>query len=57
MWYPSKAQWFVIWVATLLCVICWLATEPTPESFVMPAVLVAVLFVWHVSADFRQTKD
>jgi hypothetical protein len=57
MWYPSKLQWFVIWAATLLCVIFWLATDPPPESFVMPGVLVAALFVWHVSADFRQTKD
>ena len=57
MWYPSKLQWFVIWAATLVCVICWLATDPPPESFVMPGLLVAALFVRHVSADFRQTKD
>ena len=57
MWYPNKLQWFVIWAATLLCVIFWLVTDPPPEAFVMPGLLVAALFVWHVSADFRQTKD
>ncbi len=57
MWYPNKLQWFVIWAATLLCVIFWLVTDPPAESFVLPGLLVAALFVWHVSADFRQTKD
>ncbi len=57
MWYPSKVQWFVIWAVTLCCVVCWLLTDPAPESFVMPAMLIGALFVWHVSADFRETKD
>lgn len=57
MCYPSKAQWFVIWAATLLCVIRWLVTDPPPESFVMSGLLVAALFIWHASADFQQTKD
>jgi hypothetical protein len=57
MWYPNKLQWFVIWAATLVCIVCWLFEDPAPESYILPAVLVAVLFVWHVSADFNQTKD
>jgi len=56
MWYPSKLQWFVIWSVTLLCVVGWLTTDPEPEAFIMPAVLVLALFVWQASADFRHTK-
>jgi hypothetical protein len=57
MWYPSKLQWSVIWTATLLCVVGWLFTDPPIESFLLPALLVAGLFVWHASADFKETKD
>jgi hypothetical protein len=56
MWYPNKLQWFVIWAVTFVCLICWLATDPQPEAFIMPAVLVAALFIWHASADFKRTK-
>lgn len=57
MWYPTKLQWFVIWMTTVLCLIAWLAGDPTPEGFIMPAILVGGLFVWQASADFKQTKD
>ncbi len=59
MWYPSKLQWFLIWMTTFICLIGWLATDPRPESFVLPAALVAALFGWQVSQDFasRGTKD
>jgi hypothetical protein len=57
MWYPSKLQWFVIWAVTFVCFVFWLTTDPEPEAFVMPALLVGALFVWHASADFKGTKD
>ena len=57
MWYPSKAQWFIIWLATLLFMIGFLATDPQPEQFFLPAVLIGMLFCWHVSADIRRSRD
>ena len=58
MWYPTKLQWFVIWMTLIICLIGWLATkDPQPEAFIMPGVLVAGLFCWQVSADFRRERD
>ncbi len=57
MWYPTKLQWFVIWTITLLCLVGWLMTDPPPEAFILPAALVAGLFLWHASADFGQSKE
>jgi hypothetical protein len=57
MWYPTRLQWFVIWAITFICFVCWLATDPEPKEFVMPAMLVGALFVWHVSADAGRPKD
>lgn len=57
MWYPTKLQWFVIWMTTVICLIGWLASDPRPEAFIMPAALIGGLFVWQVSADFKRTKD
>jgi hypothetical protein len=57
MWYPTKIQWLVIWVTTVLCLLGFLSTDPQPEAFVMPGALVCALFVWQASADFRRTRD
>ncbi len=57
MWYPTKTQWLIIWATTVLCMVGWLRTDPAPEAFILPVVLVGALFVWHASADFRRTKD
>jgi hypothetical protein len=57
MWYPSKLQWFIIWMTTVICLILWLATNPRPVEFIMPGVLVAALFVWQVSEDFTARRD
>ncbi len=56
MWYPTKLQWSIIWATTLLCTVLWLAKDPGPKSFILPGLLVAGLFVWQASADFRGTK-
>jgi hypothetical protein len=50
MWYPTKNQWSVIWVTTVIFLIAWLRSDPSPDAFVMPAMLVCALFFWHVSA-------
>ncbi|MGE5644241.1 MAG: hypothetical protein ACM336_00480 [Acidobacteriota bacterium] len=47
MWYPTKTQWVIIWLATLVCVIGLLARDPEPGAFLMPAFVVCGLFVWH----------
>jgi hypothetical protein len=57
MWYPNKIQWLVIWIATVICMIGWLASDPKPEAFIMPAMLIGGLFVWQVSQDVGRTKD
>jgi hypothetical protein len=57
MWYPTKLQWFIIWMTTVVCLIGWLKTDPGPEAFIMPAAAVGALFFWQVSADFKRTKD
>ncbi len=57
MWYPSKLQWFLIWMTTFICLVAWLATDPRPEAFVVPAVLVAALFCWQVSEDFVGRRE
>jgi hypothetical protein len=49
MWYPTKAQWFVIWLTTVVCLVLWLQTDPEPGRFIPPGVLIAGLFVWQVS--------
>ncbi len=54
MWYPTKWQWLVIWLTTVLCLVGWLATDPPWEAFLMPAVLVVALFLWQVSAGFAE---
>ncbi len=56
MWYPTKSQWLVIWLTTVLCLVGWLASDPTPEAFILPAMLIGALFFWQVSADFRRAK-
>jgi uncharacterized sodium:solute symporter family permease YidK len=57
MWYPSKLQWFLIWITTLICLVAWLATDPAPEGFIIPGVLVAALFGWQVSQDLVQRSS
>jgi hypothetical protein len=57
MWYPSKLQWFVIWMTTVTCLLLWLTTNPRPADFILPGVLVAVLFLWQVSQDFVTRRD
>ncbi len=57
MWYPTKVQWLVIWATTVLCLVFWLASNPSPEAFIMPGVLITALFFWQASADFRRTKE
>ncbi len=47
MWYPTKQQWFVIWLGFVLCLIAFLAGDPKPEALFMPAFVVCGLFVWH----------
>ncbi len=50
MMYLTKTQWTVIWMTTVACLVAWLAsTNPEPQHFVMPGVLVGGLFVWQVS--------
>ncbi len=49
MWYPTKLQWSVIWATTVLCLIFWLTSDPTPDRFVAPILLVGGLFVWQAS--------
>jgi hypothetical protein len=56
MWYPNKSQWSVIWIVTIMCLIGWLRSDPEPEAFLMPAMLIGGLFIWHVSQDFGGTK-
>lgn len=57
MWYPTKIQWLVIWLTTVLCLVAWLLKNPPIEAFIMPFALIGVLFVWQISADFKRTKD
>jgi hypothetical protein len=57
MWYPSKLQWLLIWVTTVACLMGWLTTDPPPEAFIMPGVLVAALGCWQASADFKRERD
>ena len=57
MWYPTKLQWLIIWLTTVVCLIFWLATDPQPEAFVMPITLIGGLFLWQISADYKRTKD
>jgi hypothetical protein len=52
MWYPTKLQWLFIWATTVVCLVCWLASDPPWEAFITPAILVMGLFCWHASADF-----
>lgn len=39
-----------------MCLIGWLRSDPEPEAFIMPAMLIGGLFIWHVSQDFGETK-
>jgi hypothetical protein len=57
MWYPTKVQWSVIWMTTVIFLIAWLRSDPSPEAFIMPAALVCVLFFWQVSAGLWGTRD
>jgi hypothetical protein len=49
MWYLTKTQWLVIWLTTLFCLVGWLASDPEPQGFILPAMLVGGLFIWQVS--------
>ncbi len=53
MWYPTKWQWLVIWISTVLCLVFWLARDPRPEAFVLPAGLVGALFVWQAKTKYE----
>ncbi len=57
MWYPSKTQWSVIWMTTVIFLIGWLRTDPSPDAFILPAALIGVLFFWQASQDFKGNQD
>jgi|GEM_PF-1108670 len=57
MWYPTRTQWIIIWATTVLCLIGFLANDAQPEAFIPPAMLVAGLFLWQASTDFRRGKE
>jgi hypothetical protein len=57
MFYPTKLQWTVIWITTVICLIGFLSGDPVPEAFIMPFTLIAGLFIWHVSGDYNKSQE
>ena len=61
MWYPNKAQWWVIWIAALLAMWTWIEAADTgyrsrsdvTERVAGSIIIIGGLLVWQL-ARFRQ---
>ncbi len=49
MWYPTKIQWLVIWLTTVVCLLFFLSTDPSPKALLLPMMMIGVLFLWHAT--------
>jgi hypothetical protein len=51
LWFPTRAQWFVIWTVTVLALLIWWL-DPSGNEFrkgIISVLIIGALFIWRLS--------